>query len=152
VLPAGICAGMLNTQLQSLLGQCRLYSQRVSRVHLAGPALPCRVRSCIRKAQQVPPRLVLLLSCSCRLPQPQRLQAAVAGCGQWFVGVSACPLPIRFAGLQRRESGASEADLESLALLMGHSVKEQRGTYDRRTKSQKVQPAVDLMLELAEGL
>ncbi|WIA30518.1 hypothetical protein OEZ86_000602 [Tetradesmus obliquus] len=49
-----------------------------------------------------------------------------------------------------RESGASEQDMESLALLMGHSVKEQRGTYDRRTKAQKVQPAVDLMLELAD--
>jgi hypothetical protein len=54
--------------------------------------------------------------------------------------------------LHCRESGASEQDLESLALLMGHSVKEQRGTYDRRTKSQKVQPAVDLMLELSNGL
>jgi hypothetical protein len=35
---------------------------------------------------------------------------------------------------------------------MGHSVKEQRGNYDRRTKSQKVQPAVDLMLELSHSL
>jgi hypothetical protein len=55
-------------------------------------------------------------------------------------------------GLCCRESGACEQDLESLALLMGHSVKEQRGTYDRRTKSQKVQPAVDLMLELSHSL
>lgn len=56
------------------------------------------------------------------------------------------------AVLHCRESGASEQDMESLALLMGHSVKEQRGTYDRRTKAQKVQPAVDLMLELAGDL
>lgn len=54
--------------------------------------------------------------------------------------------------LRCRESGASEQDLESLAVLMGHSVKEQRGTYDRRTKSQKVQPAVDLMFELSNRL
>lgn len=42
--------------------------------------------------------------------------------------------------------------MESLALLMGHSVKEQRGTYDRRTKCQKVRPAVDLMLEATKQL
>lgn len=40
--------------------------------------------------------------------------------------------------LSCREQGASEQDMESLAMLMAHSVKEQRSTYDRRTKAQKV--------------
>jgi hypothetical protein len=42
--------------------------------------------------------------------------------------------------------------MESLAMLMAHSLGEQRGTYDRRTKAQKVTPAVDLLLELSQGL
>lgn len=31
---------------------------------------------------------------------------------------------------------------QALALYMGHSIEMQRGTYDRRTKQQKVEPAV----------
>lgn len=31
---------------------------------------------------------------------------------------------------------------QALALYMGHSLEMQRGTYDRRTKQQKVEPAV----------
>lgn len=37
-----------------------------------------------------------------------------------------------------RGSGATERELEALAIYMGHSVEMQRGTYDRRTKEQKV--------------
>ena len=44
-----------------------------------------------------------------------------------------------------RESNASEKQLESLALLMGHSIQMQRTSYDRRTLTQKVAPAVKLM-------
>lgn len=35
--------------------------------------------------------------------------------------------------------------MEALALYMGHSVKMQRDTYDRRTRAQKVTPAVELL-------
>jgi hypothetical protein len=33
-----------------------------------------------------------------------------------------------------RGTGASERELEALAIYMGHSVEMQRSTYDRRTK------------------
>ena len=46
---------------------------------------------------------------------------------------------VRGAGL------ASDAELEALAMYMGHSVAMQKGTYDRRTTQQKVAPAVGLM-------
>lgn len=41
--------------------------------------------------------------------------------------------------------------MDGLALFMGHSVKEQRSTYDRRTKAQKVAPAVQLIQGLNMG-
>lgn len=44
-----------------------------------------------------------------------------------------------------RESDASEKQLEALALYMGHSIQMQRSSYDRRTLSKKVAPAVELM-------
>lgn len=47
--------------------------------------------------------------------------------------------------MQRR----SEAELEALALYMGHSLEMQRGTYDRRSKDQKVAPAQQLLQQLA---
>ncbi|PSC71057.1 saccharopine dehydrogenase [Micractinium conductrix] len=47
-----------------------------------------------------------------------------------------------------RGSGASERELEALALYMGHSVDMQRSTYDRRSKEQKVEPAVELLAAL----
>ncbi|GAB4819278.1 hypothetical protein N2152v2_006324 [Parachlorella kessleri] len=47
-----------------------------------------------------------------------------------------------------RGAGASERELEALAIYMGHSVEMQRGTYDRRTKQQKVEPAVELLESL----
>jgi len=40
---------------------------------------------------------------------------------------------------------ASERELEALAIYMGHSMAMQKGTYDRRTKEQKVAPAIDLL-------
>ncbi len=49
-----------------------------------------------------------------------------------------------------RSTNASERDLEALAIMMGHSPAMQRETYDRRTKSQKVAPAVTLMKELSK--
>ena len=45
----------------------------------------------------------------------------------------------------RGEGLASDAELEALAMYMGHSVAMQKGTYDRRTTQQKVAPAVGLM-------
>lgn len=47
-----------------------------------------------------------------------------------------------------RKGHASERQLEALALYMGHSLEMQRGSYDRRTKGEKVAPAVLLLEEL----
>ena len=44
-----------------------------------------------------------------------------------------------------RESDASEKQLEALALYMGHSIQMQRTSYDRRTLTKKVAPAVELL-------
>jgi len=44
-----------------------------------------------------------------------------------------------------RNSDASEKQLDALALFMGHSTREQKKTYDRRTREQKVAPAVELL-------
>jgi hypothetical protein len=44
-----------------------------------------------------------------------------------------------------RETNASEKELEALALFMGHSIQMQRTSYDRRTLSSKIAPAVQLM-------
>jgi hypothetical protein len=44
-----------------------------------------------------------------------------------------------------RKSNASEKELEALALLMGHSLQMQRSSYDRRTLTDKIAPAVRLM-------
>jgi hypothetical protein len=38
--------------------------------------------------------------------------------------------------------------MQALAIYMGHSVAMQRGTYDRRTKQEKVEPAVALLAAL----
>ena len=45
----------------------------------------------------------------------------------------------------RGQGMASDNELEALAMYMGHSSAMQKGTYDRRTTSQKVAPAVNLM-------
>ena len=45
----------------------------------------------------------------------------------------------------RGQGVASDNELEALAMYMGHSSAMQKGTYDRRTTSQKVAPAVNLM-------
>ena len=44
-----------------------------------------------------------------------------------------------------RSGDASERELEALAIYMGHSIQMQRDSYDRRTKAQKVEPAVELL-------
>jgi integrase len=44
-----------------------------------------------------------------------------------------------------RETDASEKELEALALFMGHSITMQRDSYDRRTLTTKIAPAVRLM-------
>jgi hypothetical protein len=41
--------------------------------------------------------------------------------------------------------------MEALALYMGHSVAMQRASYDRRSKAQKVTPAVKLLQGLWGG-
>ena len=54
-----------------------------------------------------------------------------------------------------RGTDASERQLEALAIYMGHSLAMQKGTYDRRSKAEKVAPAVELLSslngELARG-
>ncbi|OQR93804.1 hypothetical protein ACHHYP_02271 [Achlya hypogyna] len=45
----------------------------------------------------------------------------------------------------RGQSSATEKDLEALAIYMGHSLHMQKSSYDRRTKSQKVAPAIELI-------
>ena len=50
-----------------------------------------------------------------------------------------------------RETDASEKELEALALYMGHSIQMQRSSYDRRTVSQKVAPAVNLLHSLSSS-
>jgi len=47
-----------------------------------------------------------------------------------------------------RRSNASEKELEALAIYMGHSLAMQKGSYDRRTISEKVEPAVNLLSTL----
>ncbi|GIL65133.1 hypothetical protein Vafri_18944, partial [Volvox africanus] len=48
-----------------------------------------------------------------------------------------------------RSGHATEHELEALAIYMGHSLAEQRGTYDRRTKAEKVQPAMGLLAKIS---
>lgn len=48
----------------------------------------------------------------------------------------------------RRRGDATEAELESLAFLMGHSLAMQRSTYDKRSAADKVEPAVGLLQRL----
>jgi hypothetical protein len=48
----------------------------------------------------------------------------------------------------RESSNASEKELEALALFMGHSLQMQRTSYDRRTLSSKIAPAVQLLTEV----
>ena len=52
----------------------------------------------------------------------------------------------------RSQENASERDLEALAIYMGHSVTIQKSTYDRRSLSEKVQPAVKLLESLQSQL
>ncbi|KAI8466409.1 MAG: hypothetical protein J3K34DRAFT_433844 [Monoraphidium minutum] len=51
-----------------------------------------------------------------------------------------------------RSQGTSEGEMEALAIYMGHSVAMQRDTYDRRTRDQKVTPAVALMERLSSPI
>ncbi len=44
--------------------------------------------------------------------------------------------------------GASDAEMEALAIGMKHSRRMQRQVYDRRTQQEKIQPALDLMARL----
>ncbi|KAK3264416.1 hypothetical protein CYMTET_26845 [Cymbomonas tetramitiformis] len=44
-----------------------------------------------------------------------------------------------------KNNNSSDAELEALAIYMGHSVEMQRLHYDRRSKAQKVAPAVALL-------
>lgn len=49
-----------------------------------------------------------------------------------------------------RGTNATERELEALAIYMGHSVSIQKSTYDRRSKQEKVQPAVSLLESLQQ--
>ncbi len=74
----------------------------------------------------------------------------------WSAGTTSVTLvlvpvwsPSFFAILfHHRSIDCSERQLEALALYMGHSLKEQRETYDRRTMAQKVEPAIELLADL----
>ena len=50
----------------------------------------------------------------------------------------------------RSTEHVSERQLEALALYMGHSVTMQRESYDRRTKKEKVEPAINLLQSLVD--
>jgi len=50
-----------------------------------------------------------------------------------------------------RSTDASEKQLEALALYMGHSLQMQKQSYDRRTKLEKVAPAVQLLHSINSG-
>jgi len=50
-----------------------------------------------------------------------------------------------------RGTDASEKQLEALAIFMGHSLAMQKSTYDRRTKSEKVAPAVEVLAGLYDA-
>ena len=52
----------------------------------------------------------------------------------------------------KRKADVSEKELEALALLMGHSVSMQRSSYDRRTISEKIAPAVELLKSVNDEL
>ena len=47
----------------------------------------------------------------------------------------------------RGDGGASEKQLQALAIYMGHSVEMQRNTYDRRSKAEKVTPSYSPVLQ-----
>jgi hypothetical protein len=47
-----------------------------------------------------------------------------------------------------RGTDASEQQLEALAIFMGHSVHTQKTSYDKRSKADKVAPAVSLLQQL----
>lgn len=47
-----------------------------------------------------------------------------------------------------RQSNSSERDLESLALYMGHSLQTQKTNYDRRSSSEKVAPAIEMIRDI----
>lgn len=49
-----------------------------------------------------------------------------------------------------RGTDASEKELEALALFMGHSISMQRSSYDRRSLSQKVEPAANLLQKISQ--
>eukprot|EP00890_Picochlorum_soloecismus_P003374 jgi/Picsp_1/4037/NSC_01548-R1_protein len=49
-----------------------------------------------------------------------------------------------------RGSNASEKELEALAIYMGHSITIQKSTYDRRTKLEKVEPAIKMLSALRQ--
>lgn len=49
-----------------------------------------------------------------------------------------------------RGTDASEKELEALALFMGHSISMQRSSYDRRSLSQKVEPAQELLQSISQ--
>ena len=51
----------------------------------------------------------------------------------------------------RERGDASEQQLEALALLMGHSLDMQRTSYDRRTLTKKIAPAMQLMQSVNQG-
>jgi len=50
-----------------------------------------------------------------------------------------------------RKQELSERQLEGLARLMGHSLREQRRTYDKCTASDKIAPAVGVLSQWLEA-
>lgn len=75
----------------------------------------------------------------------------VSHCSCAFVQQHVSPIYPYMTACPCRNQGASDGVMDGLALFMGHSVKEQRSTYDRRTKAQKVAPAVQLIQGLNMG-
>ena len=70
----------------------------------------------------------------------------VARCCFKYTGKSVNPHLLRDIIVTHvRDTDASEKELEALALYMGHSVEMQRSSYDRRTLSTKIAPAIELI-------
>ncbi len=83
----------------------------------------------------------------------QGVYKAFTGCTYRITGKQTNPHLVRDMIITHlRSQQASEAQMEALALFMGHSVHIQKSVYDRRTVEQKVAPAVELIQELNAGL
>ena len=89
----------------------------------------------------VPAALSLLLFCCRACCRAFHYSVCAFWCHAYCLSVVVCQTHLR-------NTDASERELEALAIYMGHSLAQQRGSYDRRSKELKVAPAIDLLNRL----